>query len=109
MLATAGASLPLEIHILRDGAMAREHTRSTGCLGPTNVLSFPGHDRMPGILLLSVDTLYRECLLYGQSPVEHIVRLLAHGIAHTLGLDHSPRMDTLCTHMENTAHACLTQ
>lgn len=77
-----------------------------GCSGPTNVLSFPafgdeaeaavqidGNDL--GELVLSVDTLARETELYGQEPVEHLVRLLAHGILHLVGFDHGQAMADL--------------
>ena len=58
---------------------------------------------MPGTLLFSVDTLYRECLLYGQPPQEHAIRLLAHGMGHLMGLDHGPAMDAVCALMEEAA------
>lgn len=44
-------------------------------------------------LVLSLDTFERECLLYGQDAAEHLLRLLAHGMAHVGGLDHGPAMD----------------
>ena len=43
--------------------------------------------------MFSLDTLRRECLLYGQEPAEHALRLLAHGMAHLCGLDHGEQMD----------------
>lgn len=46
-----------------------------------------------GWLVLSLDTWRRECLLYGQEPVEHALRLLAHGLGHLAGYDHGPEMD----------------
>ncbi len=46
-----------------------------------------------GWLVLSLDTWRRECLLYGQEPVEHALRLLAHGLGHLAGYDHGPDMD----------------
>ncbi|MGJ3522248.1 rRNA maturation RNase YbeY [Nitratidesulfovibrio sp. D1] len=46
-----------------------------------------------GWLVLSLDTWGRECLLYGQEPVEHALRLLAHGLGHLAGYDHGPDMD----------------
>ncbi|MBG3878715.1 rRNA maturation RNase YbeY [Desulfovibrio oxamicus] len=60
----------------------------------------PGDDDEPddspchlGWLVLSLDTWRRECLLYGQEPVEHALRLLAHGLGHLAGYDHGPEMD----------------
>lgn len=93
----------VELYCLRDGEMAWENAACMGAPGPTNVLSFPGGEDMPGILLFSMDTLYRECLLYGQTPWEHAVRLLAHGMGHLLGLDHGSAMDAVCALMEAAA------
>lgn len=56
-----------------------------------------------GTLVLAPETLHRECLLYGQEPEEHTLRLLAHGLAHLLGHDHGPRMDAVCRQMEAAA------
>ena len=107
MLASLPEGMPrpagVELHCLRDGDMAVENAAHMGCPGPTNVLSFPGGGDMPGTLLFSVDTLYRECLLYGQPPQEHAIRLLAHGMGHLMGLDHGPAMDAVCALMEEAA------
>jgi probable rRNA maturation factor len=107
----------VELAILDDAAMAVLHEQSLGREGPTNILSFPAGDALPafgeagapqappvlGWLALSADTMLRECFLYGQSPEEHCVRLLAHGLAHLAGLDHGPEMDALCARLENAA------
>ena len=85
----------VDVYLLTDAAMARANARHLGCAGPTNVLSFPGADGMAGILLLSLDTLHRECLFYGQEARDHLLRLLAHGMGHLAGLDHGPEMDAL--------------
>ena len=85
----------VELHLVDDAAMSAANRRSMGCQGPTNVLSFPGGSDSPGTLLFSLDTLRRECLLYGQEPGEHALRLLAHGMAHLCGLDHSAQMDAV--------------
>ena len=99
MLAACGtASVPctppaVELHLVDDAAIGVANRRCLGCTGPTNVLSFPGGCDSPGTLLFSLDTLHRECLLYGQEPTEHTLRLLAHGMAHLCGLDHGEQMD----------------
>ena len=85
----------VELHLVDDAVMSAANRRSMGCQGPTNVLSFPGGCDSPGTLLFSLDTLRRECLLYGQEPGEHALRLLAHGMAHLCGLDHSAQMDAV--------------
>ena len=96
--AASGAPEPppaVELHLVDDALIRAANRRFMGCEGPTNVLSFPGGADSPGILLLSLDTLRRECLLYGQEPGEHALRLLAHGMAHLCGLDHSAQMDAV--------------
>lgn len=103
MLRQAGVSPDVEARLVRDGVMARENARHMGRLGPTNVLSFPADGGMPGMLLLASDTLLRECLLYGQEPAAHLLRLLAHALGHVLGLDHGPAMDALCLRMRRAA------
>lgn len=100
-VARRGYAAPaVTLHLVDDGAMARCNRRHMGCCGPTNVLSFPGDACLPGQLVLSLPTWRRECLLYGQEGREHLLRLLAHGMAHLAGLDHGPEMDDL-------AGACL--
>ena len=60
---------------------------------PTNVLSFP----MPyvdvpmrpmGDIVLSLDTLERECKEQSKTLEEHFAHLLIHGVLHLLGYDH---------------------
>ena len=85
----------VELHLLDDAAIGIANRQHLGCTGPTNVLSFPGGCDSPGTLLFSLNTLHRECLLYGQEPAEHALRLLAHGMAHLCGLDHGEEMDVL--------------
>lgn len=93
------------LYLLNDARMARANARHMGCPGPTNILSFPGGTDSPGELLLSLDTLRRECLLYGQDGRRHAVRLLAHGMGHLCGLDHGPEMEALSDIFMRAAHA----
>lgn len=115
--------MPVTLHVVRDGSMAWRNNTAMGCQGPTNILSFPSSVReggkcapsgirhaegvvnMPGLLLLSADTFHRECLLYDQLPMEHLTRLLAHGLAHLTGMDHGPAMDALSYLMEKAGIA----
>ena len=86
----------LSLRLVNDKDMATLNQAVTGCLGPTNVLSFPGEKAdWLGDLVLSVDTLAREVFLYNQDPCEYTIRLLAHGLLHLLGHDHGPEMDSL--------------
>ena len=100
-LELSGRTLTLTLTDDRD--IAAVNAEFLGCTGPTNVLSFPAADggdepavRIDGDdlgeLVLSVDTLVRETELYGQEPVEHLARLLAHGILHLAGFDHDEVM-----------------
>lgn len=114
MLAEAGLphDIALELVLLPDAAMEELNNTHMGCHGPTNVLSFPASTPLSaadgklgslpvagsldlGSLALSPDTFLRECLLYGQETEEHCLRLLAHGMAHLLGYDHGPEMDSV--------------
>lgn len=85
-----------ELKLVDDGEIARLNREFMGCTGPTNVLSFPAEDgeneTFLGSLALSVDALSREVDLYGQPPVAHLARLLAHGILHLAGYDHGDEM-----------------
>ncbi|BCS87682.1 rRNA maturation RNase YbeY [Pseudodesulfovibrio sediminis] len=90
--------------LVDDQEIARLNQEYLGCVGPTNILSFPAHEAdsplnasdedslFLGELALSVDALGRETDLYGQHPLEHLARLLAHGILHLAGFDHSEEM-----------------
>lgn len=106
------ADTPIDLTLAADAFISRVNAGQLGCGGPTNILSFPpfvdtgvhletgatpdtGAEPGTALLLLSLDTLERECLLYGQDKTEHAVRLLAHGMAHISGLDHGPGMDAV--------------
>lgn len=97
----------VEAHLVDDACIARANRRYMGCNGPTNILSFPGDASLPGVMLLSLDTLYRECLLYGQDPAEHLLRLLAHSTGHLAGYDHGEEMDALCKWCRDRAATCI--
>ena len=94
----------VEIIFVRDAEIANLNRQYLDRRGPTNCLAFPDAGRsgpLPGgSLFVSLDTLYRECLLYGQSPAAHLRRLLAHGLAHLAGFDHGEAMETLCATLE---------
>ena len=105
MLGAVGVSgVCADLALLDDAGMEALHAKSCGCVGPTNILAFPDPSgRSLGSLALSVDTLERECFLYGQEPLDHCVHLLAHGLAHLLGHDHGPAMNALTERMEHAA------
>jgi probable rRNA maturation factor len=120
MLRAAGLEgCALELALVDDARMEELNLTATGNPGPTNILSFPAEEPLDGgkgeffrteinhpflgWMALSVDTLLRECLLYGQDPTEHCVRLLAHGLAHLTGLDHGHEFDSLAALFEQSA------
>lgn len=86
----------ISLRIVDDREMAELNHSFMGCLGPTNVLSFPGGDESwLGDLVLSAETLARESWLYNQDTHEYTVRLLAHGMLHLMGHDHGAEMESL--------------
>lgn len=98
------ASVP-ELVITDDAGIEACNRDHLNCTGPTNILSFPlprqgGQGGPLGSLVLSAPTLRRESLLYGQTGVNHAVRLLAHGLAHLTGLEHGREMWDLCARLE---------
>lgn len=84
----------IDLYLVDDHMQAKLNYKYLSCMGPTNIISFPLGKT--GILSLSLDTFQRECLLYGQEPTEHFLRLLAHGIGHLAGYDHGIEMESLC-------------
>jgi probable rRNA maturation factor len=68
---------------------------------PTNVLSFPSGDDMPGMemisdlsekyvgdIIMSVDTLRAEATVQDKKIEDHFMHLLVHSVLHLLGYDH---------------------
>lgn len=97
-------NVPLDVTLADDAFISEANTDYLSCPGPTNILSFPPYGGLgpglgttpgTGIMLLSLDAVNREALLYGQDAGEHALRLLAHGMAHLTGLDHGPEMEIL--------------
>lgn len=99
-----GVPSALDFSVILDGRMAGLNKEAMGVPGPTNILSFPG-EPLGGLaeLVLSSETLRRECLLYGQDPLTHLVRLTAHGFGHVCGFDHGPDMDAFTEKLEEGA------
>ncbi len=87
----------VELQLVGDQAMARYNADFLGLEGPTNVLAFPADDpgENLGQIILDVDMLRRESLLYGQEPVEHLARLLGHAALHLIGHEHGEVMEAL--------------
>lgn len=82
----------LELTVADDGEAAALNAGFMNCAGPTNILTFPGDEDIPGSMCLSLDCLARECFIYNQDLKTHFIRLLAHGMGHLAGLDHGVHM-----------------
>ena len=92
-----GTEFDLSI-LLSDDAHVRELNRAwRGVDRPTNVLSFPAEDRVPGVaprlamlgdVVMAHETLHREAAAEGKRPVDHFTHLLVHGVLHLFGHDH---------------------
>ena len=96
----------VELIFVRDAKIADLNRQYLDCQGPTNCLAFPDAARpdaaLGGSLFVSLDALYRECLLYGQSPAAYLGRLLAHGLTHLAGFDHGKNMEAICAKLEES-------
>lgn len=61
---------------------------------PTDVLSFPAHDRLPtgvvhlGDVAISLETAARQAAAAGHSVERELCLLLIHGVLHVCGYDH---------------------
>ncbi|MCS7183230.1 MAG: rRNA maturation RNase YbeY [Thermoanaerobaculum sp.] len=61
---------------------------------PTDVLSFPSHERLPsgtvhlGDVAISLETASRQAAAAGHSLQREVAILLIHGILHVCGFDH---------------------
>jgi probable rRNA maturation factor len=86
----------LEVEMTNDRGIAALNREFLGLAGPTNVLSFPPGDSQDsgflGSITVSLETVLRESVLYGQDARLHAARMLAHGILHLLGHEHGPSM-----------------
>ncbi len=89
----------LDILVTHDGPMKELNRRFLGMEGPTNVISFPESNGTEqagfGQLVINVDAIKRESFLYGQEPLNYLVRLMVHGILHLAGYEHGEKMDEL--------------
>jgi probable rRNA maturation factor len=94
----------VQLVFVRDAEIADLNRQYLDCRGPTNCLAFPDAGGaglvLGGGLFISLDALYRECMLYGQAPVTHLGHLLAHGITHLAGFDHGKKMEAVCAKLE---------
>lgn len=85
----------IQIRFISDAEMALLNARYLACEGPTNVITFPQEAAEAGGIAISLDSLRRESLIYGQNPEEYLIRLLAHGFGHLQDLEHGLELDVI--------------
>jgi len=84
------------LYLTGDEEIHRMNRRFRHVDRPTDVLSFPAgeegtEDGELGEVVISVETAARQAGELGESLMERMVELLAHGILHLSGLDHEGR------------------
>lgn len=104
-LATARVQTPAEISIVlaSNHRIRRLNAKHRGVDRPTNVLAFPLCRRRPGAqptiggagidhlgdVVIAYETVVREAARQGKSRRDHFSHLVAHGVLHLLGYDHT--------------------
>jgi probable rRNA maturation factor len=91
----------LSLSIVTDRTIRRVNRTWRGKDKPTDVLSFPGGEPVPGApgpslmgdVVISLDTAVRQAKAFGRPLEEELRRYLAHGILHLLGHDHEEEKD----------------
>ncbi len=87
-----GQRLEVELVLADDVKVVELNKRFLNTNSPTNVLSFPDSKSGSGSVIVSLETVLRESILYNQRPEEHLTRVIVHGVLHILGIDHGPFM-----------------
>jgi probable rRNA maturation factor len=81
----------LSLTLVSDRRMRALNRRWRGIDEPTDVLSFPQHGVSVGDVVISLDTARRQAREGGWALSAELRRLLAHGLLHCLGHDHSTK------------------
>ncbi len=89
MLATRRVERDLSILLCGDREMARLHEQYLGEPGSTDVLAFPQRRGALGDVVLCIPFLARRARAQSRPARALVQRMLAHGILHLLGFDHS--------------------
>jgi probable rRNA maturation factor len=85
----------VEVAFVDDAMIADLHERFLGVPGPTDVITFPHEDDLPGEdgfpslgeIVVSTDTAVRQAPDYGSDPVAEAYLYVVHGVLHLLGWD----------------------
>jgi probable rRNA maturation factor len=88
ILEAEGASGPWEIAValVSDDELQSLHLQFMGVDEPTDIMTFPfGEGTLGGDLAISADHALARAAEWGNSPVEEIQFLVAHGVLHLLG------------------------
>lgn len=93
-----GKALEFTVRFSDDDEVQSLNKQFRGKDKPTNVLSFPAGDDMPGMemlpekyigdIIVSCDTLAREAKEQNKSLNDHLSHLLVHSVLHLFGYDH---------------------
>ena len=82
----------LELILCHDEAIRELNREYRGKDTPTDVLSFPLEEEIPGLplgsLVISVDRVRAKAAELGHDPQEELTLLFIHGLLHLLGYDH---------------------
>lgn len=96
-IGVAAAGRPeLGLTFTDDAHIAELNAQWRGKNGPTNVLSFPLVEIVPGAALppmlgdivIAQETVSREAQEQGKPFIDHLTHLVVHGLLHLLGYDH---------------------
>ena len=90
------AAVDFSVLLTTDRTIRRYNGVFRGKDEPTDVLSFPAQDPLPGgvdkpylgDMMISVETAYRQALQRNHSLEREIFTLMIHGWLHLLGFDH---------------------
>ena len=115
-LTIQNSNIELSINLTNDDEIQKLNLKYLNKNKPTNVLSFPAqnfdinnisHIFSLGDIVISYETLEKECIEQKVSFHNHFVHLLTHGFLHLLGFDHIN--DEEAEQMENLEIAILAQ
>jgi probable rRNA maturation factor len=85
----AGGSWEVTVALVDDARLQALHREFMGIDSPTDVMTFPSDDDVPGgrggDLVISVDHALTQATAWGLSPADEIRFLAIHGLLHLLG------------------------
>ena len=105
----------LSVALIGNAEMRKLNARFRNKDYPTDVLSFPAEENLPGAVrllgdvIISVDQARQQAKERRRSLDEEMITLLIHGVAHLLGYDHerSAQDARIMTRLENKIYRAL--